>query len=117
MKRLYNLSWITVVCLILFSSGALQASGMKNFTIYEKLRLSNSQLNPGTYKVEILEMGQTGELDFYKDKTVVVKVPVEVEKLNTKVKEDSYTTLQGNPPQVIEVKIAGEREYYKVLDK
>jgi hypothetical protein len=110
---------ITLVCLVLFSSSTLQASVMKNITLHEKLQVSNSQLDPGIYKVEIKDMGQTGELDFYKDKTVVAKVPVEVERLNAKVKEDSltYLTLQGKLPRLTEVKIAGEDEYYKVLDK
>ena len=108
-----------VLVLFLFVSVTLQASDKKSITLYEQSQISDSKLSPGGYKIEVVSNGDTGELHFYKGKTVVAKAPFEAEKLDKKVDRSTlrYQIDPGNLRRIIEVRIAGEDRVFKIADK
>jgi len=110
---------VLVVVLAFFAAINLQASDKKSITLYEKSQLNDVQLTPGNYKVEAVTNGDVSELYFYKGKNVVAKVPVELEKLNTTADRSSlrYQAEQGQLRRIIELRLAGENQVFKILDK
>jgi len=108
-----------VLVLFLFVSVTLQASDKKSITLYEQSQISDSKLSPGGYKVEVVSNGETGELHFYKGKTVVAKAPFEAEKLDKKVDRSTlrYQIDPGNLRRIIEVRIAGEDRVFKIATR
>ncbi len=110
---------VLVVVLALSATMNLQASDKKSITLYEKSQLNDVQLPPGNYKVEAVTNGDLGEIYFYKGKNVVAKAPIELEKLNTTADRSSlrYQAEQGQLRRIIELKLAGQNQVYKIVDK
>lgn len=110
---------VLMVVLAFLAAINLQASDKKSITLYEKSQINDVQLTPGSYKVEAVTNGNLSELYFYKGKNVVAKVPVELEKLNTTADRSSlrYQAEQGQARRIIELRLAGENQVFKILDK
>ena len=115
--------WISrsaVLCLVLgltLSDYSL-AKGRKNLTIYEKSRLNDVVLEPGDYKVEIVESGGSAEVMIYKGKELVAKAAAQPEKLERKPDRNSLRfTVEGNKaPKIIELRLSGDSQSYKLSD-
>jgi hypothetical protein len=114
-----NISWVLIVILALFVSESIQAGDKKTITLYEKSQISDTNLTPGNYKVEVVTNGDSGELYFYRGKNVVAKTPVELEKLDTTVDHSSlrYQVEQGQSRRIVEVRLAGQSQVYKIVEK
>jgi hypothetical protein len=115
--------WISrsaVLCLVLglTLSGYSLAKGRKNLTIYEKSRLNDVVLEPGDYKVEVVESSGSAEVMIYKGKELVAKAAAQPEKLERKPDRNSLRfTVEGNKvPKIIELRLSGDSQSYKISD-
>ena len=60
MKQCISRSAVLCLLLTMMLGEHSLAKGRKSLTIYEKSRLNDVVLEPGDYKVEIVETGRTG---------------------------------------------------------
>ena len=114
-----SIPWLLAVVLAFFASMIVQASDKKTITLYEKSQLDDVQLTPGDYKVEAIANSNSGEIYFYKGKNVVAKARIELEKLNTTVDRSTlrFQAEQGQLRRIIEVRLAGQSQVYKIVEK
>jgi hypothetical protein len=109
-----------VLCLVLalmFASHSL-AKGRKSLTIYEKSRVNDVVLEPGDYKVEIVEHNESADVMIYKGKELVAKAAAQPEKLEGKADRNSVRlAVEGSKaPRIIELRLSGESRSYKLGD-
>jgi len=99
-------------------SGQTIAKGRKSLTIYEKARVNDVVLEPGDYKVEIAESGNSADVMIYKGKELVAKTIAQPEKLERKADRNSVRfALEGDKaPKIIELRLSGESQSYKLGD-
>jgi hypothetical protein len=91
------------------------AKSRKSLTVYEKARLNDVVLEPGTYNVEVEENGNVAQVMIYKGKNVVVKATAQAEKLEKRADRNSVrlSLEDGKAPKIIELRLAGEPQAYK----
>ena len=109
-----------VPCLVLalmFASHSL-AKGRKSLTIYEKSRVNDVVLEPGDYKVEIVERGDSADVMIYRGKQLVAKAAAQPEKLEGKPDRNSVRlAVEGTKaPRIIELRFSDESRSYKLGD-
>ena len=99
-------------------SGQSLAKGRKSLTIYEKARVNDVVLEPGDYKVEIAESGNSADVMIYKGKELVAKTIAQPEKLERKADRNSVRfALEGDKaPKIIELRLSGDSQSYKLGD-
>src|SRR4030095_7914808 len=107
-----------VLCLVLalmFASHSL-AKGRKSLTIYEKSRVNDVVLEPGDYKVEIVEHNESADVMIYKAKELVAKAAAQPEKLEGKADRNSirFAVEGSKAPRIIELRLSGESRSYKL---
>ncbi|MCI0417981.1 MAG: hypothetical protein L0387_42005 [Acidobacteria bacterium] len=107
-----------VLCLAvaLAIGGQALAKGKKSLTIYEKARVNEVVLEPGNYKVEIVENGSTADVMIYRGKDLVAKASAQAEKLEKKADRNSVRLAleQDKAPKIIELRLSGEAQAYKI---
>jgi len=118
MKQWISKSAVLCVVLTLAVSGYSLAKGRKSLTIYEKSRVNDVVLEPGNYKVEIAESGDSADVMIYKGKELVAKANAQPEKLERKADRNSVRlALEGNKsPRIIELRLSGDSQSYKLRD-
>jgi len=118
MKQWISKSVVFCFVLALAVSGHSLAKGRKTLTIYEKSRVNDVVLEPGNYKVEIAENGDSADVMIYKGKELVAKVNAQPEKLERKADRNSVRfALEGNKaPKIIELRLSGDSQSYKLGD-
>jgi hypothetical protein len=94
------------------------ARGRKTLTIYEKARVNDVALEPGDYKVEVVENGNTADVMIYKGKQLVAKAAAQPEQLERKAERNSVRfALEGDKgPKIIELRLSGDSQSYKLGD-
>ena len=75
-------------------------------------------LEPGDYKVEIAENGNSADVMIYKGKELVAKATAQPEKLERKAERNSVRfALEGDKaPKMIELRLSGDSQSYKLGD-
>jgi hypothetical protein len=118
MKQWMSKSAALGFVLVLAVSGHSLAKGRKSLTIYEKSRVNDVVLEPGDYKVEIAESGDSAEVMIYKGKELVAKSTAQTEKLERKADRNSLRfAMEGNKaPRIIELRLSGDSQSYKLGD-
>jgi len=109
-----------VVCFVLalmFASHSL-AKGRKSLTIYEKSRVNDVVLEPGDYKVEIVEHDESADVMIYRGRELVAKAAAQPEKLEGKADRNSirFAVEGSKAPRIIELRLSGESRSYKLGD-
>jgi hypothetical protein len=101
----------------MFASHSL-AKGRKSLTIYEKSRVNDVVLEPGDYKVEIVERGDSADVMIYRGKQLVAKAAAQPEKLEGKPDRNSVRlAVEGTKaPRIIELRFSDESRSYKLAD-
>jgi len=104
--------------LALAVSSDMLAKGRKTLTIYEKARVNDIVLEPGDYKVEVAENGNSADVMIYKGKQLVAKAAAQPEKLERKAERNSVRfALEGEKaPKMIELRLSGDSQSYKLGD-
>jgi len=112
--RSITMALLVVVLGSLSGTGVL-AKPLKSLTIYQKVQLNEVVLNPGDYKVEILENGKATEVAIYKGKKLIVKAAAQAIQQGQKVERTSVLyVLNGNDtPLVSEIRLTGESVSYQ----
>jgi hypothetical protein len=105
---------LTIIFLLLPASHSI-AKSLKSLTIYEKVQLNDAVLEPGEYKVEVLQNGGATEVAIYKDKKLVVKAQAKELQQNKKVEKSSVLYLLNgeDTPLISELRLAGESVSYQ----
>jgi hypothetical protein len=118
MKQWMSKSAALGFVLVLAVSGHSLAKGRKSLTIYEKSRVNDMVLEPGDYKVEITESGDSAEVMIYKGKELVAKATAQSEKLEREAERNSVRfAVEGNKaPKIIEIRLSGDCRSYKLGD-
>jgi len=104
--------------LVLALSAYSLAKGRKSVTIYEKSRLNDVVLEPGDYKVEIMESSGSADVMIFKGKELVAKAAAKPEKLERKADRNTLRfAVEGNKaPKIIELRLSGDSQSYKLGD-
>lgn len=99
-------------------SGDSLAKGRKNLTIYDKSRVNDVILEPGEYKVEIVENGDSADVLIYKGKELAAKAKAQPEKHGRKADRNSlrFALETNKPPKIIELRLSGDSQSYKLDD-
>lgn len=118
MKQWISKSPVLCFVLVLVLSGYSFAKGKKSLTIYEKSRVNDVVLEPGDYKVEIVERGDSADVMLYKGKELVAKATAQPEKLAGKADRNSvrFAVEASKAPKIIELRLSGESHSYKFGD-
>jgi len=118
MKKWIPKSAVLCIVLVLAVSGHSLAKGKKSLTIYEKSRVNDVVLEPGDYKVEIVESGSSADVMIYKGKELVAKATAQPAKLDGKADRNSVRfAMEGNKaPRIIELRLSGDSQSYKLSD-
>jgi len=118
MKQCISRSAVLCFVLALMLGGHSLAKGRKSLTIYEKSRLNDVVLEPGDYKVEIVESGSSADVMIFKGKELVAKAAAQPEKLERKADRNTLRfALEGSKaPRIIELRLSGESQSYKLSD-
>ena len=118
MKQWMSKAAVLGFVLALAVSGDTLAKGRKTLTIYEKSRVNDVVLEPGDYKVEIAESGNSANVMIYKGKQLVAKATALPEKLERKAERNSVRfALEGDKaPKMIELRLSGDSQSYKLGD-
>jgi hypothetical protein len=118
MKQWTSRSVVLCFVLVLALSGYSLAKGRKTLTIYEKARVNDVVLEPGDYKVEIVERGDLADVMIYKGKELVAKAAAQPEKHEGKADRNSARfAIEGSKvPKMIELRLSGESQSYKLSD-
>jgi hypothetical protein len=104
---------------VAFAVSSAVAKGRKTLTIYEKARVNDVVLEPGDYKVEVVENGKnTADVMIYKGKQLVAKAAAQPEQLERKAERNSVRfALEGDKaPKIIELRLSGDSQSYKLGD-
>ena len=111
-----NSVFCLVLCLAL--GGQFLAKDRKSLTIYEKARVNDVVLEPGDYKVEVAERGDSVELMIYKGRELVAKAPAQPERLDKRPDRNTVRlALEGDKaPKIIELRLSGHSQSYKLGD-
>jgi hypothetical protein len=114
-KKLVSLSAVAGLLFALMPASSTLAKSRKSLTVYEKARLNDVVLEPGTYNVEVEENGNVAQVMIYKGKNVVVKATAQAEKLEKRADRNSVrlSLEDGKAPKIIELRLAGEQQAYK----
>ena len=109
-----------VLCLLvaLVFGGQALAKGKKSLTIYEKARVNDVLLEPGDYKVEIAEKGDSADVMIYKGKQLIATANAQPEKHETKADRNSvrFAVEGGKAPKIVEIRLSGDSQSYKLAD-
>jgi len=118
MKQWISKSPVLCFVLVLVLSGYSLAKGKKSLTIYEKSRVNDVVLEPGDYKVEIVERGDSADVMLYKGKELVAKATAQPQKLEGKADRNSirFAVEGSKAPKIIELRLSGESQSYKFGD-
>src|SRR5690349_2826875 len=118
MKQCISRSAGFCIVLALVLGGNSLAKGRKSLTIYEKSRVNDVVLEPGDYKVEIVEKGGSADVLIFKGKELVVKAAAQPEKLERKADRNTLRfAVEGNKtPKIVELRLSGESQSYKLND-
>ena len=118
MKQWISKSVVLCFVLVLALSGYSLAKGRKSLTIYEKSRVNDVVLEPGDYKVEIVERGDSADVMIYKGKELVAKATAQPEKLAGKADRNSvrFAVEGSTAPKIIELRLSGDSQSYKLGD-
>ena len=118
MKQCMSKATVLAFVLALAVSGDTLAKGKKTLTIYEKSRVNDVVLEPGDYKVEVSESGNSADVMIYKGKQLVAKAAAQPEKLERKAERNSVRfALEGDKaPKIIELRLSGDSQSYKLGD-
>lgn len=118
MKRWISRSSVLCFAFVLTLSGYSLAKGKKSLTIYEKSRVNDVVLEPGDYKVEIVETGGSAEVMIFKGKELIAKAAAKPEKLERKADRNTLRfAVEGNKaPKIIELRLSGEAQSYRLGD-
>ena len=118
MKQCMLKATVLAFVLALAVSGDTLAKGKKTLTIYEKSRVNDVVLEPGDYKVEVSESGNSADVMIYKGKQLVAKAAAQPEKLERKAERNSVRfALEGDKaPKIIELRLSGDSQSYKLGD-
>lgn len=116
MKQWISRSAVLGSVLVLMLGGTSLAKGRKSLTIYETSRLNDVVLEPGDYKVEIVESGGSADVMIFKGKELVAKAAAQPEKLERKADRNTLRfAVEGNKaPRIIELRLSGESQSYKL---
>ena len=119
MKQWISKSAVLCFVLALAGGGHSLAKGRRSLTIYEKARVNDVVLEPGDYKVEIAERGNSADVMIYKGKELVAKATAQPEKLERKADRNSLRfAVEGNKaPKIIELRLSGDSQSYKLGDR
>ena len=115
MKQCISRSAVLCLLLTMMLGEHSLAKGRKSLTIYEKSRLNDVVLEPGDYKVEIVESGGSADVMIFKGKELVAKAVAQPEKLERKADRNTLRfAVEGNKaPKIIELRLSGESQSYK----
>jgi hypothetical protein len=118
MKQWMSKATVLGFVLALAVSDDTLAKGRKTLTIYEKSRVNDVVLEPGDYKVEITESGNSADVMIYRGKQLVAKATALPEKLERKAERNSVRfALEGDKaPKMIELWLSGDSQSYKLGD-
>jgi hypothetical protein len=118
MKQWTSRSIVLCFVLAVALSGSSLAKGRKSLTLYEKSRVNDVVLEPGDYKVEIVERGDSADVMIYKGKELVAKAAAQPEKHEGKADRNSARfAIEGSKvPKMIELRLSGESQSYKLSD-
>lgn len=118
MKKWFSKGAVLSFVLALAVSGNSLAKGKKSLTIYEKSRVNDVILEPGDYKVEITESGDSADVMIYKGKHLVAKATAQPEKLERKADRNTlrFAVEGGKAPKIIELRLSGDSQTYKLAD-
>lgn len=109
-----------VLCFVLalVFGGHSLAKGRKSLTIYEKSRVNDVVLEPGDYKVEIVDHDVSADILIYRGKELVAKAAAQPEKLEGKADRNSvrFAVEGSKAPKIIELRLSGESRSYKLSD-
>jgi hypothetical protein len=99
-------------------SGEMFAKGKKSLTIYERARVNDVVLEPGDYKVEVAQSGDSADVMIYKGKELVAKTIAQTEKLDRKADRNTVRlAVDGSKaPKIIELRLSGDSQSYKLGD-
>ena len=113
-KKLVSLSAVAGLLFALMPASTL-AKSRKSLTVYERARLNDVVLEPGTYNVEVEDNGSVAQVMIYKGKNVVAKATAQTEKLEKRADRNSVrlSLEDGKAPKIIELRLAGEQQAYK----
>ena len=116
MKQCISRSAVLCLLLTMMLGEHSLAKGRKSLTIYEKSRLNDVVLEPGDYKVEIVERGGSADVMIFKGKELVAKAVAQPEKLERKADRNTLRfAVEGNKaPKIIELRLSGESQSYKL---
>jgi hypothetical protein len=117
-KGISKIAVLSLGLALAVSSGTSLAKGKKNLTIYEKSRVNDVILEPGDYKVEIAERGNSADVMIYKGKQLVAKAVAQPQKLEQKPDRNTLRfALEGDQaPRIIELRLSGDAQSYKLAD-
>jgi len=118
MKQWISRSAVLCFALVQVLGGYSLAKGRKSLTIYEKSRVNDVLLEPGDYKVEIVDRGDSADVMIYKGKELVAKATAQPEKLAGKADRNSvrFAVEGSKAPKIIELRLSGESRSYKLGD-
>ena len=118
MKQCMSKTAVVGLVLAMALSVNTLAKGKKTLTIYEKSRVNDVVLEPGDYKVEVAESGNSANVMIYKGKQLVAKAVAQPEKLERKAGRNSVRfALEGDKaPKIIELRLSGDSQAYKLGD-
>ena len=115
--------WVSkgvAICLALSLTVGVEllAKGKKSLTIYEKARVNDVVLEPGDYKVEVAQSGDSADLLIYKGKELVAKANAQLEKLERKADRNTVRlAVDGSKaPRIVELRLSGDSQSYKLGD-
>jgi hypothetical protein len=114
-KKLVSLSAVAGLLFALMLASSTLAKSRKSLTVYERARLNDVVLEPGTYNVEVEDNGSVAQVMIYKGKNVVAKATAQTEKLEKRADRNSVrlSLEDGKAPKIIELRLAGEQQAYK----
>jgi hypothetical protein len=108
------LALLTTTFLLLSGSNSM-AKSSKSLTLYQKVQLNDVILEPGDYKVEVLENGGATEVAIYKGKSLVVKAPAKPVQQDKKNQRSSILYLLNgeDAPYMTELRLIGDLVAYQ----
>ncbi|MEW5974574.1 MAG: hypothetical protein AB1898_02090 [Acidobacteriota bacterium] len=117
-KRLVTLSMALAVALTVGTGPVCLAKGKKPLKIHEPVRLGDTVLKPGDYRVDVVENGERSEVSIYKGKTLVAKAQVQAAELETKATRNSIRYSKGGDDvgTITQLQLAGESVTYRVME-
>lgn len=115
-KNIRNVaSSLLTMAFVFLPCSSSMAKSLKSLTIYQQVQLNDAVLEPGEYKVEVLDNGGATEVSIYKGKNLVVKAPAQIIKQDKKVQRSSvlYVLNGEGAPYMTQLRLAGELVSYQ----